>query len=55
MRGDASSRPNFKYDFNTTYDFLGLLEEVMINIPKDRTLLFAINFQYSFSFADFLT
>ena len=56
MRGDASSRPNFVYDFNTSSEFVALLEKKMPSIVQQkRRVLFAVNFQYSHSFSDHLS
>lgn len=52
MRGDTSSRPYFKYDFNTSDELIYLLDR---EINGDRKFLFAINFQYEHSFDDHLT
>ena len=55
MRGDASSRPFFDDDFNTTDEFIALLNAELSQLQEGRKLLFAINFQYGHEFSDFIT
>lgn len=47
FRGDTSSTPDFKYDFNTSYEFVALLTRKDI-MPyfKQSNIFIAINFQY---------
>lgn len=48
FRGDASSTPIFNYDFNTSYEFLALLNNKDIQpYLKAKPIFIAINFQYS--------
>lgn len=48
FRGDASSTPDYGYNFNTSYEFVELLtrKDVMPYFKKDNIFI-AINFQYS--------
>ena len=58
LRGDTSSRPYFKYPFNTTSELVDLIKKVMQNNPNlgiAKPLLFAINFQFSHYIEDFLS
>ena len=55
MRGDASSAPNFYYPFNTSADFVSLLESFLSQRHADIDILFvAIDFQFSFAFSNSL-
>lgn len=49
MRGDAGSENNFNYPFNTTEDFLKLIDTFMDKHQGSIELLFiAIDFQFRF-------
>ena len=51
MRGDASSAPNFYYPFNTSQEFVTLLDEFLGLKEAEISILFvAIDFQFGFSF-----
>ena len=51
MRGDASSAPNFYYPFNTSKEFVALIDEFLTLKEAEISILFvAIDFQFGFSF-----